>query len=101
VFKHVAPTMEEEKLVASGDVEEKPGSTPGDYRKWATEVVRDELHKAGWRLADLLEKSLSMADAKPPGANTTAPSPQSSHLAPFSEVPGRKKTGPADNPIQW
>ena len=28
------------------------------YRAWATGVVRDELHKAGWRLADLLEKSL-------------------------------------------
>jgi hypothetical protein len=25
---------------------------------WATNIVRDELHKAGWRLADLLEKIL-------------------------------------------
>jgi hypothetical protein len=28
------------------------------YRTWTTNVVRDELHKAGWRLADLLEKVL-------------------------------------------
>lgn len=28
------------------------------YRDWATGVVKSELHKAGWRLADLLEKSL-------------------------------------------
>jgi hypothetical protein len=29
-----------------------------NYRAWATSVVREELHKAGWRLADLLEKIL-------------------------------------------
>jgi hypothetical protein len=29
-----------------------------NYRRWATGVVRQELHKAGWRLADLLEKIL-------------------------------------------
>ena len=28
------------------------------YRTWATNVVGEELHKAGWRLADLLEKAL-------------------------------------------
>jgi hypothetical protein len=29
-----------------------------NYRAWAAGVVRQELHKAGWRLADLLEKIL-------------------------------------------
>jgi hypothetical protein len=61
VFKHVAPMMEENRVVAAGDVEAKPGSAPGDYQKWATGIVRVELHKAGWRLADLLEKSLGPA----------------------------------------
>jgi hypothetical protein len=59
VFKAVAPLTEEDRTVAAGEVEEKAGSPLGDYRKWATGIVRDELHKAGWRLADLLEKSLA------------------------------------------
>jgi hypothetical protein len=29
------------------------------YRAWSGAVVRVELHKAGWRLADLLEKALA------------------------------------------
>ena len=58
-FTHVAALQEEDRVVAAGEAEEKPGSNPGAYRKWATETVREELHKAGWRLADLLEKSLS------------------------------------------
>ena len=64
VFKNVAPMDDQGRIVAAGEVEQKPGSAPGDYRKWAIEVVRNELHKAGWRLADLLEKSLR-SDAKP------------------------------------
>jgi hypothetical protein len=28
------------------------------YRDWATRVVKSELHKAGWRLADLLDRAL-------------------------------------------
>jgi hypothetical protein len=66
VFKHVVPTLDQDKTVAAGDVEEKPGSAPGDYRKWATETVREELHKAGWRLADLLEKCLTPTEANAP-----------------------------------
>ncbi len=58
-FQHVAPLQEEDRVVAAGEVEEKPESGQGAYRKWAAETVRQELHKAGWRLADLLEKSLS------------------------------------------
>jgi hypothetical protein len=37
---------------------EKPTATQTNYRAWATDVVRQELHKAGWRLADLLQKIL-------------------------------------------
>ena len=59
VIKNVAPMDDEGRTVAAGEIEQKPGSAPDDYRKWAVEVVKEELHKAGWRLADLLEKSLS------------------------------------------
>jgi hypothetical protein len=58
VIRNVAPFKDQDKEVAAGDLEEKPGSPPGAYRQWASGVVRTQLHKAGWRLADLLEKCL-------------------------------------------
>jgi hypothetical protein len=54
----VHPQQEEDRIVAAGEAVEKTASDHGFYRVWATNVVRDELHKAGWRLADLLEKIL-------------------------------------------
>ena len=66
-IKGVAPLADEHRVVAAGEIVEKPGSPPGEYRKWAMGIVREELHKAGWRLADLLEKSL----APPPAAQMT------------------------------
>jgi S1/P1 Nuclease len=75
VFKRIAPFTDENRVIASGDVEEKPGSASGAYRKWATEVVREEIHKGGWRLADILEKSLAEgANGKLPGNTTPVPS---------------------------
>ena len=58
-FRNVKPLLDTDRIVAAGETIEKrmPGQTP--YRTWATGIVRDELHKAGWRLADLLrEESL-------------------------------------------
>jgi S1/P1 nuclease len=63
-FRHVAPLQQEDRVVATGEVEEKPDSVRGAYRKWATGVVREELQKAGWRLADLLTKALAATPAK-------------------------------------
>jgi hypothetical protein len=45
-------------IVAAGEAVEKTIENQMNYRAWATGVVRQELHKAGWRLADLLEKIL-------------------------------------------
>jgi len=57
-FRHVRPFLDNDRIVATGEAIEKrpPGQTL--YRTWASGVVRDELHKAGWRLADLFEKIL-------------------------------------------
>jgi hypothetical protein len=57
-FRGVKPFLDNDQIVAAGEAIEKwaPGQTL--YRTWASDVVRDELHKAGWRLADLLEKIL-------------------------------------------
>jgi hypothetical protein len=57
-FRDVHPQQEEDRVVAAGEAVEKPTANQINYRVWATGVVEQELHKAGWRLADLLEKIL-------------------------------------------
>jgi len=57
-FVRVHPEQEEDRTVAAGEADEKPQPDHVSYRQWATNIVREELHKAGWRLADLLEKVL-------------------------------------------
>jgi len=57
-FTNVHPLREEDRVLAAGAAEEKPMPDHIAYRTWATNVVGEELHKAGWRLADLLEKAL-------------------------------------------
>ena len=57
-FRNVKPFLDGNPIVATGEAIEKPAPDHTPYRRWATSVVRDELHKAGWRLADLLEKIL-------------------------------------------
>lgn len=57
-FTNVHPQQEEDRIVAAGEAVEKTNSDQMNYRGWATGVVRQELHKAGWRLANLLEKIL-------------------------------------------
>lgn len=70
VFKDVRPLKQEDRVVATGDAEEKPASDAKSYKDWAAAVVRDELHKAGWRLADLLTQALA-----PQPAPTSSPTP--------------------------
>jgi S1/P1 Nuclease len=57
-FTDVHPQQEAQRIVAAGEAVEKTNSDQMNYRGWATGVVRQELHKAGWRLANLLEKIL-------------------------------------------
>jgi hypothetical protein len=57
-FRNVHPQQVGGRLVAVGEAVEQATTNQMNYRAWATSVVRQELHKAGWRLADLLEKIL-------------------------------------------
>ena len=57
-FRNVAPFQEEDRVVAAGFADEKKPAKGSSYYDWSAGVVRDELHKAGWRLADLLEQAL-------------------------------------------
>ena len=62
-FTNIHQEQEENRVVAAGEAGEKPEPDHIVYRKWAANVVREELHKAGWRLADLLEKILRSPSA--------------------------------------
>jgi hypothetical protein len=60
-FKGVHPVAQEDRVIASGEADEKPG-TKQSYKDWSAEVVREEIHKAGWRLADLLTRAVKPGD---------------------------------------
>lgn len=57
-FRNVKSFLDNDRVVAKGQAFERRGASRTLYRAWASDVVRDELNKAGWRLADLLEKIL-------------------------------------------
>jgi hypothetical protein len=60
-FEHVKPTLERERMVAAGEAVERPMPDGLSYRVWSARVVLTEMHKAGWRLADLLKQILGPA----------------------------------------
>lgn len=57
-FRNVAPFQQEDRVVAAGFADEKKSADGTSYYDWSARIVRGQLQKAGWRLADLLEKSL-------------------------------------------
>jgi hypothetical protein len=60
-FRNIKPMLNEDGIVATGEADEVSGPDHMSYREWALKVVRQELHKAGWRLADLLQKIIASA----------------------------------------
>lgn len=82
-FEHMHPQQDEERIVAAGDAVEAPSPDRLPYGEWAARIVRDELHKAGWRLADLLEKALAtegMRSSPTPGSTSPTSSPLSTPM---------------------
>jgi hypothetical protein len=57
-FTNVHPQQENDRVVAAGEANEKSQPDQINYRAWGANIVREELHKAGWRLADFLERTL-------------------------------------------
>jgi hypothetical protein len=80
-FRNVHAQQEEDRVVAAGEADEKSEPDHISYRTWATGVVREELHKAGWRLADLLEKTLTSTSANV-SSPSNAPKPPSTKPTP-------------------
>lgn len=68
ILKNVHALQQTDRVIAVGEVEEKPGGSQ-NYRLWASGVVREELHKAGWRLADLLTQALATKPSSSPSAS--------------------------------
>lgn len=58
VFKDVRAQEVEGQRLAVGTAEEKPMPDGVSYYDWSAAVAREEMHIAGWRLADLLERAL-------------------------------------------
>jgi hypothetical protein len=56
-FINIRMQQEEDRTVAGGTALERTGSDRVSYADWVAGVVREELHKAGWRLADLLSQA--------------------------------------------
>ncbi len=90
-FQNMRVTQQEGQSMASGVATEKPAADKHSYRDWASGVVREELHKAGWRLADLLEKILQApagkAAAAPAPSLAANPAPNSSLLPSATPAP--------------
>ena len=57
-FFNVHPEIDKDRIVAAGIAEDTPTADHVAYADWAAAVVRQQLHKAGWRLAELLQKVL-------------------------------------------
>ncbi len=57
-FSGMGREQDETQMLAVGVAAEKVAPDGVPYEEWAAKIVREELHKAGWRLADLLEQAL-------------------------------------------
>jgi hypothetical protein len=56
-FINVHETVDQNREVMAADAREKPDRI--GYADWTAKIVREELHKAGWRLADLLSQAVT------------------------------------------
>jgi hypothetical protein len=52
-------TVDQGRLVMAGIARERPAPDRVPYSDWSAKIVRNELHKAGWRLADLLTQAVT------------------------------------------
>ena len=86
-FINVHQTVDQERTVMAGDAREKNVRDNG-YADWSAKTVREELHKAGWRLADLLQQAVT-------STSTTSAAPvvsESLQSAPNTGEPGTAPT---------
>ena len=63
-FMNVHEMVDQGRTVMAGLAREKNLRDHVSYADWSAKVVRDELHKAGWRLADLLTQVVGSTSEK-------------------------------------
>jgi hypothetical protein len=69
-FVNIHETIDQGNIVMAGDAREKTTPDHVGYADWSAKIVRDELHKAGWRLADLLTQAVTSTSSNPAPATT-------------------------------
>jgi hypothetical protein len=62
-FLRMHETVDQNRVVTSGIARERPMPDHVLYADWSAKIVRDELHNAGWRLADLLMRAVGSTTA--------------------------------------
>jgi len=91
-FRSVHSQLDQDRMVAAGIAQEKNAPDHIAYADWSAKIVREELHKAGWRLADLLQQALtstSTTTAAPPvvsGSVQSAPNKAEPSSAPTAAL---------------
>jgi len=53
----------------AGDARERNAPDHVGYADWSAKTVLEELHKAGWRLADLLQQTLTSTTSAAPDSS--------------------------------
>jgi hypothetical protein len=84
-FVNVYQTVDQERDVMAGDAREKNMQDGVGYSDWSAKTVREELHKAGWRLADLLTQAVTSTSTAAPDAAPISPEPMTAQ--PTSPIP--------------
>jgi hypothetical protein len=101
-FVNVHAQLEEDRTVAAGNAYEKDTPDHVGYADWAARTVHEELHKAGWRLADVLSQALTSSPLRASSAPVAAPIPSQpasaeSVSAPPAPSPPTAPTSPPSN----
>ena len=92
-FINVHETIDQGRTVMGGDAREKNTPDHVGYADWAAKTVADELHKAGWRLADLLTQAVGSTSASatapiaPPEPIIAAPGKAEATPIPQTQAP--------------
>jgi hypothetical protein len=63
-FVNVRAQLQEDQTIAAGTAVEKNVPDHVAYADWTAKIVREELNKAGWRLADLLSQALTSTSTR-------------------------------------
>ena len=92
-FSKVRPQLDQDRYVSAGIAQEKNAPDRVAYADWAANIVREELHKAGWRLADLLEKTVASTTTNATSA-PIPPAPPPAEPRPSASTPVQASPGP-------